>query len=226
MDLLSPSRPPPTQPAWSDPVDLHTAREDSAGAAWPDTPNTPTTPALVARAQRGDLDAFETIVRLFENMACACAYGLVGDFHLAQDIAQEAFLEAFFVLPNLREPAAFPGWFRRIVFKHSDRLTRGKRSATVGLERAEGVVAENAGRSNVADPVDPADAVVVAERDDQIRRAILALPERERAATMLFYVAGASYAEVGAALDVPLFTVKKRLHDARRHLMKFDERDR
>ncbi|MGH2356216.1 MAG: RNA polymerase sigma factor, partial [Chloroflexota bacterium] len=93
---------------------------------------------LVVAAQGGDLDAFGALVGRFQDLAYACAYAVLGDFHLAQDVAQEAFVEAYFDLPKLRETAAFPGWFRKIVFKRGDRLTRGQRVRTVPIEQAFG----------------------------------------------------------------------------------------
>lgn len=50
---------------------------------------------LILRAKVGDLDAFEVIVRRFQDMAVGYAYSVLGDFHLAQDAAQEAFVEAY-----------------------------------------------------------------------------------------------------------------------------------
>ena len=71
---------------------------------------------LVERSRSGDLDAFEALVRRFQDMACGYAYSILGDFHLAEDAAQEAFVDAYRNLGQLREPRAFPGWFRRVVF--------------------------------------------------------------------------------------------------------------
>ncbi len=82
---------------------------------------------LLLAAQGEDKEAFGCIVTRFQNMAYAGAYAMLGDSGLAQDAAQEAFIDAYLSLPKLREPAAFPGWFRRIVIKHSDRQIRGKR---------------------------------------------------------------------------------------------------
>ena len=69
--------------------------------------------ALVTAAQNGSKAAFDAIVRRFQDMAYAGAYALLGDSHQAQDAAQEAFIDAYLSLDKLREPAAFPGWFRR-----------------------------------------------------------------------------------------------------------------
>src|SRR6478752_2176480 len=92
--------------------------------------------ALVTAAQVGDLDAFGQLVERFQRMAYAVAYTMLSDAHLAEDVAQEAFIEAYICLPKLREPAAFPGWFRRIVHKRGDRLVRGKGPALVSLDVA------------------------------------------------------------------------------------------
>src|SRR6476646_525005 len=93
--------------------------------------------ALVIAAQAGDLDAFGQVVERFQRMAYAVAYTMLGDAHLAEDVVQEAFIEAYICLPKLREPAAFPGWFRRIVLKRGDRLVRGKTPMLLPLESAE-----------------------------------------------------------------------------------------
>ncbi len=165
--------------------------------------------ALVLRAQSGDLDAYGGVVRRFQDMAMGYAYAVLGDFHLAEDAAQEAFIEAYSSLSNLREPAAFPGWFRRIVFKHCDRLTRGRRVPTVPLESIPEMTSSD---------FDPAEALERSELKDRVLRAIQALPEQERAVTTLFYINGYSQDEIGEFLDVPAKTVKSRLHTARRKL--------
>ncbi|NIR02616.1 MAG: RNA polymerase subunit sigma-24, partial [Gemmatimonadales bacterium] len=67
----------------------------------------------------------------FQDMAVGYAYSILGDFHLAEDAAQEAFVQAYLDLRKLRVPQAFPSWLRRIVFKQCDRFTRRKRVHTV-----------------------------------------------------------------------------------------------
>ena len=68
--------------------------------------------SLISRAQAGDLDAYGRIVRQFQDMAVGYAYSILGDFHLAEDAAQEAFIEAYPILSRVYGPVAFPGWFR------------------------------------------------------------------------------------------------------------------
>lgn len=154
-------------------------------------------------------DAFGEIVRRFRANAQASAYRLVQDTHLAEDVAQEAFLDAYLGLEALRDPAAFPGWFRRILFKHADRIRRRPRGVVAELGAAEGVPYRKAG---------PEAAVAAREDAVRVRRALEALPEHERAVVVLFYFAQQSHAEIAQRLTVPVSTVKKRLHDARRRL--------
>jgi RNA polymerase sigma factor (sigma-70 family) len=164
---------------------------------------------MIESARVGDVNAYGMIVRRFQDMAAGYAYSLLHDFQLAEDAAQEAFVEAYRTLSQLREPAAFRGWLRRIVFKQCDRLTRGKEISAVAIESARGI----AGRER-----DPSTAAEDREMNEAVRRAIEALPESEREITALFYIGEHSQEEIARFLEVPVSTVKNRLHTAREHL--------
>ncbi len=164
---------------------------------------------LVTGAGAGDLRAFERLVRRFRNLAFGYAYSILGDCQLAEDATQEAFLEAHRLLPRLRHPAAFPGWLRLIVFKHADRITRRATVLVVPLDDSPEVVAPGAGPDELAERRETKERVLDAVRD---------LPEGLRTATALFYIGGHSVVEISQYLEVPVTTVKKRLHDARKHL--------
>jgi RNA polymerase sigma factor (sigma-70 family) len=164
--------------------------------------------SLVGLARTGDGAAFETLVRRFQDMAVGYGYSLLGDIQLAEDAAQESFFEAFRTLDQLREPAAFPGWFRRIIFKQCDRLTRGKRLVSMPIEA-----------SNVSDNrPDQLQVLEQRERQDRVWREVESLPEQLREALALFYISGYSNTEIAEFLNVPVSTVKKRLHTARNRL--------
>ena len=68
----------------------------------------PDLPALVESAQAGDLESYIEMVRRFQDMAVGYAYSVLGDFHLAQDAAQEAFLEAQASLEAAPQPRSVP----------------------------------------------------------------------------------------------------------------------
>ena len=81
---------------------------------------------LVQAARGGDAPAFGMLVERFQAMALGYAVALLRDPGLAEDACQEAFVDAFLHLYQLREDAAFPGWFRRVVRKHVDRQRRSR----------------------------------------------------------------------------------------------------
>jgi RNA polymerase sigma factor (sigma-70 family) len=165
--------------------------------------------SLVGSAQTGDLDAYGEIVRRFQDMGYGYAYSVLGDFHLAEDATQEAFIEAYRCLENLRQPAAFPGWFRRIVFKHCDRLKRRKEIPAAPLEAAAGIASP--GR-------EPSQAAEDREMKDNVLAAIRSLPAQQREVTTLFYINGYSQNDIAEFLEVPTGTVKSRLAASRTQL--------
>ena len=167
---------------------------------------------LAAAARAGDIEAYGALIQRFQPMAHTVAYRRLGDHHLAQDLVQEAAIEAFLCLPQLREPAAFPGWFRQIVWRQCTRVLRQSRADCLSLDAGS---AESLGLVAQSTPEE------VALRDEiwtQVRWAVAALPRHERLVAALFYGGGYSYREVSASLGLPITTVKKRLHSARHKL--------
>ena len=160
-----------------------------------------------ARAEKQT--AFAEIIQRFQDLAFGCAYAVLGDFHLAEDAAQEAFLSAWRNLDQLRTPAAFPGWFKRIVLTQCNRLTRGKQLDTVSLDAIFDAPAPDC---------DPFLAYEQIERQIRVYAAIRALPEHERMTTALYYIGDYAQKEIANFLEVPVSTVKKRLFDARKKL--------
>lgn len=164
---------------------------------------------LITATRAGDPAAAGELVRRFQDMAYATAFAYLGDHHRAEDAAQEAFLTAFQDLPKLREPAAFPGWFRQIVRGACGRLTRGRAPDPLSLESA----------AAIADGAPTPDRLAEArELGGHVHAALRTLPEHERLATILYYIGDYTQAEVATFLGVPVTTVKKRLYAARQRL--------
>ena len=161
-------------------------------------------------------EAFCELVRMFQDMAYAAGYAVLGDFCLAEDAAQEAFISAWQKLSQLHQPEAFPGWFRRIVLTECNRLTRKQSLRTISLDEGMAVHASHP---------DPQLAI---ERDEVTKAAFAAIKKlslNERMVVVLFYVNELSQSDIGAFLNVPLTTVAKRLYSARMRLrtMMMDE---
>ncbi len=103
--------------------------------------------SLIRRTRDGDDDAYGRIVRRFQDMAVGYGYSILRDFQLAEDAAQDAFFEAYRNLDKLREPVAFPGWFRKIVFKQCDRITRNKAFSLITMDELEDRVSQEASQA-------------------------------------------------------------------------------
>ncbi len=157
---------------------------------------------VVVRAQTGDRDAFNDLVRRFQDMAVGYAFSVIGDFHLAEDAAQEAFVSAWLEMPRLREPAAFAGWMRRLVFTRSTRFTRRDRH-DVNIDAVVG---------------SPTLTVEMDERNDEVIRVLAALPEEERIAATMFYFGHHSHDDIARFLGLTVTTVNNRLRGARKRM--------
>jgi RNA polymerase sigma factor (sigma-70 family) len=165
--------------------------------------------SVIQQAAKGDRQAFATIVQRFQDMAVGYAFSVLGDFHLAEDAAQEAFVQIHRDLIQLREPQAFASWFRTVIYKQCNRMIRRKQHPLLPLESAA---------TTVADPTAVSELIERAELRQAVQAALLTLPEAQRRVVTLFYIADYSQKEIAVFLDVPVTTVKKRLYDAKRRL--------
>ncbi len=164
---------------------------------------------LVQQAQTGDPEAFTMLVTGFQNMAYGYAFSILGDFDLAQDAAQEAFIEAYQSLPALREPLAFSAWLKRIIYKQCDRLWRRKRHEIVPLETIMETDSHLPGLQEIVERN---------EFSSQVQKAIYTIPANLRTATILFYIGEYSQQEIADFLEVPVKTIKSRLYASRQRL--------
>ena len=139
---------------------------------------------LIQRVRSGDVEAFSPVVKRFQDMAVGYAYSVLGDFHLAEDAAQNAFMTAYLNLESVRDPASFPGWMRRIVFTECSRLMRASRPHTVELEEALTSSTNEAG---------PEQALDASESSALVSRLMASLPDRSREVTILYYLSAGSY---------------------------------
>jgi RNA polymerase sigma-70 factor (ECF subfamily) len=155
------------------------------------------------------IKAYAELVTRFRDMACGYAYSILGDFHQAEDAAQDAFVMAFERIEQLQTPAAFGGWLRRIVGSACQRMTRRRQLATAPLQAA----------CEARSPLrGPAQSAETAEETRQVLAAIDCLPPREREVILLFHLGQHSLHEVASFLGVPITTVKNRLHAGRAQL--------
>ena len=165
---------------------------------------------LVRLAQAGDRVAFGELVTRFQGAVFAAALTKLRDAGEAQELAQEVFVHAMRKLPQLREPRCFAGWLRRITARMAiNRLTRRGPLRGVDSGLLEAVPAVTAG---------PLDDLVRAEQRSAVQAGLRRLKPLDRQALEAFYLRGRSLKRIARELAVPVGTVKRRLHVARRRL--------
>lgn len=161
---------------------------------------------LLSKCEEGDGEAIAELVRRFRPWALDFANAIIQDRDLAEDAVQEAFISAVLRLTDLREPNAFPGWFRQIIRTHAGRIIRNRRE----LPGAQDDFAACA--------ISPPERLQADETRALVRNALRSLPHAGRDTAELFYLDEMSCANISVLLGVPVGTVKRRLHDARARL--------
>jgi RNA polymerase sigma-70 factor, ECF subfamily len=165
---------------------------------------------LVRRAQAGDREAFGALVEQFQRTVHAICLRRLGNPSEALEMTQEVFLHVLRRLDQLREPERFAGWLRQVAVRMAiNRATRRTPPASV-----ETGVLELASEHRD----DPLAELITRERAHKLWEALGRLKAIDREALVAFYIQGQSLFEIAEALDVPLGTVKRRLHTARRRL--------
>jgi RNA polymerase sigma-70 factor (ECF subfamily) len=156
---------------------------------------------LVARYRDGDREAFATLVARHERRVYNLAYRMLGRPEDARDAAQEAFISCFRHLDRFRGDSAFGTWLHRITVNACYDALRRRPPEPAPLQGEEPAPA--------GDHADRAAATV------DVQRALSRVPLEFRAVLVMHDVQGVPYEEVAQALDVPLGTVKSRLHRGR-----------
>jgi len=163
---------------------------------------------------------FETLVERYGRHVYNIAYRLTGRDADAKDLAQEAFIRVFRAFRRIDPEARLESWLRRIVTNlYIDSLRRKPKARVESLDVPVTTAKGGEVQRELPDPGSgPEAAVMDAQLDAQIQRALLDLSPDLRMVVVLSDVEGYSYEEIGLMLSVPVGTVKSRLHRARQTL--------
>ena len=171
---------------------------------------------LIRSAQRGDLEAFNELVLLYQDFLFRVAMNILGDEDTAADAVQQALLSAFRSLQSFRG-GSLRSWLSRITVNACyDELRRFARTKNVSLQTYDQDGEEMEPATWLADPSpSPEEHAETSELQDTLRACLEALPEHYRLVAQLVDVEGLSYEEAALALNVPAGTIKSRLARAR-----------
>jgi RNA polymerase sigma-70 factor (ECF subfamily) len=172
---------------------------------------------LVDRLRRGDPRAFEALVIAHQHRVFGVALRMLRNRAEAEEVAQEVFLRVHRAIDDFRGEAKLSTWLYAITSRLClNRLASGERR--LAREGDEALTRLASGDD------DPADALERSEMETALQRAIAELPEERRIVVVLRDLEGLAYEEIAAALDLPLNTVRSRLHRARMDLKEKLER--
>jgi RNA polymerase sigma factor (sigma-70 family) len=160
---------------------------------------------LVGRARDGDVEAYEDLVRMHQQVAMRTAWLVTRNAAEAEDAVQEAFVKAYRALRRFREGAAFRPWLLAIVTNEA----RNRRRSVARLDRLTLRVAEVRPSGDAAPS--PEVAALRQEERELLVEALNRLREEDRLVVGYRYLLGMSEAETARALGVPKGTVKSRL---------------
>jgi RNA polymerase sigma-70 factor (ECF subfamily) len=170
--------------------------------------------ALVRKAQEGDVDAFESLVKTYQQRVYAVCRRLTGTHQAADDLAQETFIKAYFALGTFDCRWPLYPWLRRIAVNASLNYlkARGRETSLDDGRRAERL-------ANPGPTADlPEERLERAEFEARFERSVASLPEEQKSVFVLKFYEGLNYEEIARSLDVPAGTVMSRLNRARQKL--------
>jgi RNA polymerase sigma-70 factor (ECF subfamily) len=173
---------------------------------------------LIDAAQRGEVESFNALVRLYEGRVYNVCYRMLGDADSAADAAQDAFLSAFRNLRSFRG-GSFRSWLLRIATNTCyDVLRARKRRPTTSLD-VDPDVEDDGSPLQIADTAEaPDDFVLRRELAAAIQRGLADLPEEQRLILVLSDIQGLAYEEIAEVTGANLGTVKSRLGRGRARL--------
>lgn len=181
--------------------------------------------ALVARLQRGDAEAFETLVRTHSSRLLSVARRFLSNEHDAQDALQDAFIRAFRAIGTFEERAQLHTWLHRIVVNSAlMKLRERRRKPEESIEDLLPTFAADGHQAS--ESRDWSDAVLERKESAQVvRQAIARLPEQYRVVLMLRDLEERDTTETAALLGTSSNVVKVRLHRARQALRTLLDRE-
>jgi RNA polymerase sigma-70 factor, ECF subfamily len=181
---------------------------------------------LVSLAREGDRGAFADLVELYKSKLFHLAFRMLGNRQEAEDTVQDAFLRVYENLHRYDSQHKFSTWIFRIATNLCiDRLRRRRTvySLDADLFDADGMDGYSMLR---ADEPGPEQSMMLTERQQTVAAAIDSLPPKYKSAMALKYYQDLSLQEISEILDIPVATVKTRIHRGREYLRQRLEREK
>lgn len=171
---------------------------------------------LVRLSREGSEEAFAELVKIYKIKVFNLAYSLTRDRDVADDLAQEAFIKAYYALPRFQSRSGFGTWLYRIAINHvRDYLRKKSRMIQISIEniKESSILQEDKTMKEEKEPIEE-------QRKQLVRQSIRSLPEKHQVILSLRDIQGFSYEEISKILKISAGTVDSRIHRARKMLRK------
>ena len=173
---------------------------------------------LIVEARKGDERAYRALLMRYERAVYNVCYKMVRDKEQARDLAQEAFMKVFAMLDRYNPAFAFSNWLLKITSNLCIDAMRKRRVDTLPMDEPIPSARGDIERQYPSPNAGPDKALLDKERTDLLHRAVENLPDHYRIMIVLRHQQDLSYEQIAQVLDLPLGTVKARIHRAREML--------
>ena len=171
---------------------------------------------LIHEILSGDEAAFSRLVQKYQKSVHALAWRKIGDFHYAEEITQDTFLQVYKKLSTLKNPSQFAGWLYVMVNRHCIAWMRKRKPIVQSLEETPVKETEKADYERYVSEQREAEAIE--RRYEIVEKLLEKLPESERTIVTLYYLGEMTLKEIGNFLGVSVNTIASRLQRARKRL--------
>ena len=179
----------------------------------------PGEPELLHRARRGDLTAYDELVRLYQERIYATIYHMTSNHEDANDLAQESFIKAFQALKSFKGGSSFYTWLYRIAVNKTINFLKQRKNRThMSLNDLDFNTEHDPDLVALISDKTPRREAGLAELQEKLNAALLKLSEPHRLVVVLHDVQGQSHEEIAEIMDCNIGTVRSRLFYARQQL--------
>ena len=176
---------------------------------------------LIRKILSGDDEAFTTLVGKYQKGVHALAWRRIGDFHFAEEITQDTFLQAYKNLATLKNPNQFAGWLYVIANNLCNRWIQKKKPAIQSLENTPMREIDESSYTHYVS--ERRETETTERRHEIVKKLLKRLPESERTVVTLYYLGEMKPKEIGKFLGVSMNTINSRLRRARKRLQEREE---
>lgn len=178
--------------------------------------------SLVRRAQRGDLAAYDDLVRRYQERIYATVYHMTSNHEDANDLAQEAFIKAYQALKSFKGGSSFYTWIYRIAVNKTINFLKQRKNRThMSLNDLDFNAEHDPDLVALVSDKTPRRAASLNELQEKLNEAMLKLSEPHRLVVTLHDVQGLAHEEIAQIMDCNVGTVRSRLFYARQQLQAF-----